>query len=296
MYFVKNLFCLFAALMFFVNAFGYTADSAHQENKRVKRYHVNYWVTGSIIGIGMAGDYFAISRLKNKQNITDEELIFLNSEQQRSLMNPVDQWALSLNASDRDVWTKVSDYGQTAIFLLPSLLMIDKNMRKDWYDLLLMYVEGHTVAFTFYNYSFAGPTFQNRFRPISYYPELPVEVRRKGGNRNSFFSGHVGSCTYSTFFMAKVYCDYHPELRGKKYLLYLAASVPPLVIGYARVKALAHFPSDVAVGFALGVVIGIVLPELHKNRKFKNFSLGMFDTPEATGISVKWKFANQTVR
>lgn len=289
---MKNIFCFFAAFVFYANAFSMPADSSEKANKRQKRYHVNYWVTGSIIGVGMVGDFFAISRLKNKEIIPEEELAFLNSDQQRNLMNSFDRWALNLNTSDRDLWIKISDYGQTAIFLLPSLLMIDKNMRKDWYDLLLMYVEGHTVAFTFYNYSFAGPTFQNRYRPIAYYPEFPAEVRRNGGNRNSFFSGHVGSCTYSTFFMAKVYCDYHPDLGAKKYLLYLAASVPPLVIGYARVKALAHFPSDVAVGFALGAIIGIVLPELHKNRKFKDFSLGMFDTPEATGISVKWKFAN----
>jgi membrane-associated phospholipid phosphatase len=291
---MKNIFCFFAAFVFYMSAFGMPADSLKKANKRQKRYHVNYWVTGSIIGVGMVGDFFAISRLKNKEIIPEEELAFLNSDQQRNLMNSFDRWVLNLNTSDRDLWIKISDYGQTAIFLLPSLLMIDKNMRKDWYDLLLMYVEGHTVAFTFYNYSFAGPTFQNRYRPIAYYPEFPVEVRRNGGNRNSFFSGHVGSCTFSTFFMAKVYCDYHPDLGAKKYLLYLAASVPPLVIGYARVKALAHFPSDVAVGFALGAIIGIVLPELHKNRKFKDFSLGMFDTPEATGVSVKWKFANQT--
>jgi membrane-associated phospholipid phosphatase len=107
-------------------------------------------------------------------------------------------------------------------------------------------------------------------------------------SRNSFFSGHVGSCAYSTFFMAKVYSDYHPELGAKKYLLYLAASVPPLVIGYARVRSLAHFPSDVAVGFGLGAVIGIVVPELHKNRKFKDFSLGMFSSPDGMGVSVGW--------
>jgi membrane-associated phospholipid phosphatase len=115
-------------------------------------------------------------------------------------------------------------------------------------------------------------------------------------SRNSFFSGHVGSCAYSTFFMAKVYCDYHPELGAKKYLLYLAASVPPAIIGFARVKALAHFPSDVAVGFGLGAVIGIVLPELHKNRKFKDYSLGMFSSPYGTGITVGWNLTNVHAR
>jgi membrane-associated phospholipid phosphatase len=49
-----------------------------------------------------------------------------------------------------------------------------------------------------------------------------------------------------------------------KYLLYLAASVPPLLMGYARIRCLDHFPSDVAVGFGLGAIIDIVVPAFHK--------------------------------
>jgi membrane-associated phospholipid phosphatase len=289
---MRYIFCLLAFLCFSVSGHSDPADSTVKTTKRIKLYHVNYWVTGSIIGVGMVGDFFAISRLKNKTNLSDEELLFVNSEQQINLMNSIDRWALKQKASDRDLWTKISDYGQAGIFLLPSLLMIDKNIRRDWYDLLLIYVEGHTITFTFYNYSFLGPTFQNRCRPVTYYPEFSDEIRKSGGNRNSFYSGHVASVAYSTFFMAKVYSDYHPELGAKKYLLYLAASVPPLFIGYARIKALAHFPSDVAVGFALGAIIGIVLPQLHKTRIGKNLSLSMFDSPDGTGLTLRWKLGD----
>jgi membrane-associated phospholipid phosphatase len=192
------------------------------------------------------------------------------------------------------MYTNISDYGEIVIFLLPSLLIIDKNMRRDWLDLLLMYVEGHTITFSFYNYSPLGPTFVNRYRPFVYYTEIDSVYRMNNNNsRNAFFSGHVGSCTYSTFFMAKVFCDYHPEMGAAKYLLYLAASVPPLIIGYARIKSLAHFPSDVAVGFGLGAIIGIVVPELHKNRHFKDFSLGMFDSPYGTGVTIGWKLPDK---
>jgi membrane-associated phospholipid phosphatase len=75
--------------------------------------------------------------------------------------------------------------------------------------------------------------------------------------------------------------------------LYLAASVPPAIIAFARIKALAHFPSDVAVGFGLGAIIGIVIPELHKNRKFKDYSLGMFTSPYGTGLTVGWNLTNK---
>ncbi len=288
---MKYLLYLLVFLIFQETGICAPADSVSTSPKRLKRYHVNYWVTGSIIGVGMAGDYFAISRLKSKPKITPEELTFINSDQQRGLINPIDRWAINQKSSDRDLYTKISDYGEIGIFLLPSLLIIDKTIRKDWMDLLLMYVEGHTITFTMYNYSPLGPTFVNRYRPFVYYPE--VDDRMTNNNsRNSFFSGHTGSCAYSTFFMAKVYSDYHPELGAKKYLLYLAASVPPLVIGYARVKALAHFPSDVAVGFAVGAIIGIVLPELHKTKIGRKLSLGMYDSPECTGVTLRWKFSD----
>jgi membrane-associated phospholipid phosphatase len=290
---MKTILFFLAALMCYVSAYSGPADSNAKPPKRIKRYHVNYFVTGGIIGVGMVSDIFAISRLKGKPNLTNEELAFVTSDQQTSLMTSIDRWALKQNPADRDVWTKISDYTQTGTFLLPALLIIDKNMRRDWYDLLLMYVEGHTITFTFYNYSPLGPTFQNKNRPITYYPEFDTAVRASGHNRNSFYSGHVASSAYSTFFMAKVYCDYHPNMGAAKYLLYLAAAVPPLFVGYARVKALAHFPSDDLVGFALGAIIGIVIPELHKNRHFKNFSLSLFEGNDATGLSLRWKFANQ---
>jgi len=285
-----------AVLFFCINVFCQSADSIVKPSVKIKRYHVNYWVTGSIIGVGMVSDYFAIGRLKSKPKITSDELAFINTDQQKNLINSIDRWALKQNVSQRGLYTNISDYGEIVIFLLPSLLIIDKKIRKDWFDILLMYVEGHTITFSFYNYSPLGPTFQNRYRPFVYYadsPEITDDYRMNNNNsRNSFFSGHVGSCAYSTFFMAKVYCDYHPDLGAKKYLLYLAASVPPAIIAFARIKALAHFPSDVAVGFGLGAIIGIVIPELHKNRRFKDFSLGMFTSPDGMGLSVGWNMAN----
>jgi hypothetical protein len=191
------------------------------------------------------------------------------------------------------LWQNISDDGEIGIFLLPSLLMIDKNIRKDWLHILFMYVEGHTITFTMYNYSPLGPYFQNRYRPAVYYPELGADAQKNSNNRNSFYSGHVASCTYSTFFMVKVYCDYHPNIGAAKYLLYLAASVPPLALGYARIRSLDHFPSDVAVGFGLGAILGIVIPALHKVPCSKYLSLGLSTAPEAVGASIRWNLTTR---
>jgi len=286
---MKKIFCFLTVIVFSVTSFCQTADSVIKPKVRVKVYRINYYVEGSIIVVGMVGDLFAIPRLKSKAPLSDEELLFANTEPQKNLINTMDRWSLSVPATNRTMWKKISDYGEIGIFILPSLLMIDKNIRKDWLHLLFMYVEGHTVTFTFYNYSPMGPYFQNRYRPAVYYPALGVEAQENSNNRNSFYSGHVASCSYSTFFMTKVFCDYHPNLGAAKYLLYLAASIPPLAIGYARIRSLDHFPSDVAVGFGLGAIIGIVVPALHKLPCSKYLSVGMSTSPDELGLSVHWK-------
>jgi hypothetical protein len=298
---MKNILCLMATMIIFSSAFCGTADSTVKINAdaskplKTKVYHINYFVEGAIIAVGMAGDIIAIPRLKNKASLTDEELQFANTDQQKNLMNSFDKWALKQPTSDRALWKNISDDGEIGIFLLPSLLMIDKNIRKDWLHILFMYVEGHTITFTFYNYSFLGPYFQNRYRPAVYYPALGADAQKNSNNRNSFYSGHVASCTYATFFMVKVYCDYHPEIGGWKYLLYLAASIPPLAEGYARIRSLDHFPSDIAVGFGLGAILGIVVPALHKYSCSKHLSLGLSTSPDEVGVSVRWKLSEKHV-
>jgi membrane-associated phospholipid phosphatase len=298
---MKNIFCSLAGLIICVSAFCSNPDSTVKKNEafskplRTKVYHINYFVEGSIILVGMTGDLFAIPRLKSKPTISDSELVFANSNRQRDLINTFDRWSLRQPTSDRKLWQNISDDGEIGIFLLPSLLMIDKNIRKDWLHILFMYVEGHTITFTVYNYSPLGPWFQNRYRPAVYYSELSNSDRENPNNRNSFYSGHTASCAYTTFFMVKVYCDYHPEIGALKYLLYLAASVPPLAIGYARIRSLDHFPSDVAVGFGLGAILGIVVPAIHKYPFSKHISLGLCSSPDEVGVSICWKLSDKHI-
>ena len=123
---------------------------------------------------------------------------------------------------------------------------------------------------------------------MAYYDQLTYDQRKSGSNRNSFYSGHDAVVSASTFFMAKVYCDYNPGIGNNKYFLYAAATIPPLDMGYFRVKALAHFPSDVLVGLGVGAVCGFVIPELHRLQD-KNFSLGLYSSSEGTGITMKWQ-------
>jgi PAP2 superfamily len=282
---VKSGFNNFRCVALFCLIFNHSAFcQSNLVPAKTKLYHVNYLSGAIIIAGGLATDYPAIGRLKDKPEITQTELLDLNPD----IINPIDRWALHQDPSQHLKYSKISDIAEPPIFIiLPALLGFDKKIRKDWLDLLFMYLEGHTITFTFYNYSWLGPTFQNRDRPLTYYTSLPLADRINGGNRNSFYSGHVASVAFTTFFIAKIYCDYHPDIGAGKYLLYSAALIPPVVMGYLRVRALAHFPSDAMVGLTLGAVIGIVLPELHKFN-YKGLTLGILSTPQSTGLSLCW--------
>jgi len=275
---VKSATSALIALIFSARVCGQSSDSVQY----VKHYHVNY-LTGSLIIVGgLASDYPSIGRIKSKPAISAEEILALNT----SIINPLDRWAVQLNPGQRLMYSKISDEIEPPIFVvLPALLALDKKIRKDWFSLLFMYCEGHVITFTFYNYSWFGPTFQNRYRPLTYYTQLSMNDRTSGNNRNSAYSGHTASVAFTSFFVAKVYCDYHPE--ACKFLIYTAALIPPVVMGYIRVKALAHFPSDDMVGLSVGAAVGVILPELHKF-KCKGVALGVMAIPGASGLSMCW--------
>jgi hypothetical protein len=255
---------------------------SHDSVPRKKIYHVNY-ITGSlIIAGGLVSDYPAIGRIKGKADLTDGEIADLNT----NLLNPLDRWATTQNTSHYKMFSTLSDEVQVPMYVIvPAILAFDKKIRKDWLDLLFMYIEGHVITFTVYNYSWLGPTFQNKFRPITYYTSLPMADRTTGNNRNSAYSGHTASMAFTSFFLAKVYCDYNPH--ASKFLIYTAATIPPLAMGYMRVRALAHMPSDCFTGLTVGAIVGIVLPELHKFSK-KGIGLGMLNIPGASGLDVCW--------
>ncbi len=247
-------------------------------------YRVNYWVTGSLIGVGLTTNYLGVTRIFHKQELSPLEIQALNKD----IIYSPDNWALTQDPSRRDVFASYSDYAVVSTVVLPVFLLFDKKISKDWFDVLLMYVETMSITPNIYEWSPLGPTFQNRIRPLAYYDQLTYDQRKSGGNRNSFYSGHDAVVAASTFFMAKVYCDYNPGIGNNKYLLYGAAAIPPLIMGYFRVKALAHFPSDVLVGLGVGAFCGIIVPELHRFQD-KNISLGLYSSAEATGITIKWQ-------
>lgn len=248
-------------------------------------YRMNYWVSGGFSLAATAANAYAIPNLiKSKSDLTDAELAGANPD----ALNDFERWALHQNPSNAERIDKSTDYLLQGIILSTAALGFDKAIRKDALRLLTLYVETHAVTFTIYNFSFFGPLFQNKLRPIVYYQDVDKEVRRSGNNKNSQYSGHTASAAASTFFMAKVFNDYHPEFSsGKKYLIYGLAAIPPLVEGYYRVKALKHFPSDVLIGFVIGATCGVAVPEMHRFKR-QAIKYGVIATPVGPGLSVTW--------
>lgn len=249
-------------------------------------YKVNYWISGSFALAATVANIWAISHIiHGKNDMTDQEVLALN----KNNVNSFDRWAFNFSPSGREAAYKFTDIGLTTVIAASGVsLAFDKEIRKDLFRIAVMFYEMHAITFGIYDFSPLGPNGQNRVRPYSYYTEYSLAERKAGNQKNSRYSGHVASAVASTFFAVKVYSDYHPEMGGKKFLYYGLASIPPLFLGYMRIRALAHFPTDVLEGFAIGAVCGIVVPQLHKI-KHHDVQLSLYSNEfNQQGLTLRW--------
>ena len=116
-----------------------------------------------------------------------------------------------------------------------------------------------------------------------------MSKRVRGGAKNSFFAGHVALVGTSTFFMAKVYSDYHPESK-MRWVFFGLAGLATGSTGYLRYKAGEHFVSDIIVGTVVGTLSGVLIPHWHKNKQATDrLSLVPFYGREK-GLSLVYRF------
>ena len=199
-----------------------------------------------------------------------------------------------INSFDRPVWdnydTKAKDLSDKFFYgsmPLPLFLMLDKDIRKDWYKVGLLYLQAMGATGTIYT---GGAMLANRYRPYAYNPAVDMSYRTRGGVHNSFPAGHPALVATSTFFCAKVFSDYNPDFK-QKWILYTAAAGATLATGYLRVKAGQHFKTDVITGITFGTASGLLIPHLHKIRKGKLARLNLYPNYEnnQTGFSAFYK-------
>lgn len=256
-----------------------------QENKdkSPKVYKLNYAVevplTAGLFGL----TYFGYGWIDDKLSVSIDQVEALNKDD----VWFIDRLALNQPVSQRFQARDISDWSMNIFLFSPLLLYLDKDIRKDWLDIALLYLETQSVNSNIY--VFGGPLYINRIRPLAYYDQITMDEKRLEGTRDSFFSGHVSWTAGASFFMAKVISDYHPGLGAKKWLLFVGALVPPAFVGYHRIRGLKHFPTDVMVGAAVGAAVGVLNPHFHKIGKRKhNLSVVPF-AGDYSGLSFRLK-------
>jgi len=257
-------------------------NSQNTDSLNLKVYNVRPIIDISVTAVGAATNYWGLRIVDKKSRLDSTTLSNLDPNS----VNRFDRRALEQDTEYAETARTISDYGMTVSFMLPVLLMIDQEIRTDWFDLLVLYLE--TEAITGNLFSWGAAIHIDRIRPIAYYPNIPYGDRTYKRNKNSFYSGHTSSSAAASFFMAKVYTDYHPELGNKKYLIFTAALIPPAFTGYHRIRGLKHFPTDVMMGIAVGAGAGILIPHLHKNKN-NNLAILPF-AGEYTGMAMSLKF------
>ena len=109
-----------------------------------------------------------------------------------------------------------------------------------------------------------------------YNPDVSLEKKLSDRTTLSFFSGHTSATTSLSFFAAKVITDLRP---GSKYnwAVWTTGATLPAIMSYLRYEAGKHFVTDEIAGYAVGALIGYLVPEMHKNKNV-NFGFGLAGT------------------
>jgi membrane-associated phospholipid phosphatase len=207
----------------------------------------------TLIGASWSG--YAFTKIYSKDPLTIQELESLNPDK----INSFDRPAIKHYSESSSQFADYIFYGSMP---LPILLLADKKMRKDLPTLTYLYLEAMSVTGLFYT---SSVYFADRYRPYTYNKAVPLDFRLRGGSRNSFFAGHPALVGTSTFFMATVYADYHPDSKIK-WVFYTIASGATAGISVLRYLGGRHFLSDLLIGTTLGPLSGILTPRLHKNK------------------------------
>lgn len=221
-------------------------------------YHINYFIDVPITATLIATNFWGIKIVDKKTPLDSLTIIGLDAKN----INRFDRSATRQDADYAPTARKISDFGMYGSYALPLLLLADADIRKDWAPLMVLYLE--TMATAGNLFSWGAAMHIDRIRPLVYNPDVPWKEKTGIRTQNAFYSGHTSSSATASFFVAKVYCDYHPELGNKKYIFYSLALIPPVFTGYHRYKGMKHFPTDVIAGVIVGAGTGILIPHIHK--------------------------------
>ena len=247
-----------------------------------KVYKVNLRFDIPFTVVAHATSFWGFATVNGKPPLDSLSIIALDAND----INKFDRSATWQDAEFAPTARRLSDVTLVLSNMLPFMLMFDESIRQDWGDVLLLYLETQAIVGNLY--SWGCVVHVDRIRPLVYNEDVAWEERSGTRTKNAFYSGHTSLSASASFFAAKVYCDYHPELGNKKYLAYSLALVLPATTGLLRYKGMKHFPTDVLTGLVVGASAGILVPHLHKRTR-PNLSIVPFAGP-VNGLAMSYKF------
>jgi len=211
--------------------------------------------------------------------LTDEDIDGLNKEEVSDFdYSATEHWdENSIATSDLLLYSSIG---------LPAILLIDKEIRRDYKKFMSVWAE--TFALT-YGLTNLTKVLVSRPRPYLYgTSEGSEEHKMKDDNQRSFFSGHTSLSAASWFMMASMYQDYHPESKLAPYI-WATAYLVPAATGYYRYDAGKHFLSDVLTGYFVGRAIGVMVPRWHK--KSSRVDVGLMLLPSGQpGVQLTYRY------
>ncbi len=105
-----------------------------------------------------------------------------------------------------------------------------------------------------------------RNRPLMYNENVPMDVKRQGFNRLSFFSAHTVTVSAACFSFAYAYQTYLPESKYKNVIWFYAITAP-VVEGLLRVAAGKHYFTDTITAYVVGFGTSYLMHRLHLPKK-----------------------------
>lgn len=229
-------------------------------------------ITGGLMLAAGTGYYL----MQHKQGLSPQGQAALDKQNIPSF----DRWAAGKYSAQAQQTSNFIVY--PSLVLAPALLALDGSVRNRYGQVLGLYVQSVALTDAIFTLS-AGTVY--RYRPLLYDSDAPAEQRGGRIATESFFAGHTAHTATATFFVAKVFHDFHPNSSAEPWVWGAAAAIPA-IMACTRVEAGKHFLSDNVVGYVIGAASGILVPQLHKVQRRGRTQPAVWGTTAgaATGI------------